>query len=56
MKKTPTDHVGRMVGRSSLQKENGSAPEKNVLFSEKIFCATIAWNVREKVERNGENG
>ena len=56
MKKTPADHVGRMVRRSSVRKTKRSRPEKNKFFSEKILFSITTVYSWENERRLAENG
>ena len=56
MKKTPADHVGHMVRRSSVRRTKRNTSEKSEIFSEKFLfsIATVYfWGNERRLEKNG---
>ena len=56
MKKTPADHAGHMVRRSSVQRTKRSGTEKNRIFSENfLFSITTvySWGNKRRLKKNG---
>ena len=57
MKKTPADHVGHKVRRSSVRgRKDRSRPEKNKVFSEKILFSittVYSWGNERRLAESG---
>ena len=56
MKKTPADHVGHMVRRSSVRRTKRNTSEKSEIFSEKfLFSITTvySWGNKRRLAKKG---